>query len=310
MKNVGTIVAAAFLALVLLLYMCTFQVRFTEVALVKTFGKPANEAITEPGLKLKWPPPMQTVVRYDRRMRLLEDRTEETRTVDNKNVIVTTFTLWRIGDRPGDALKFHTNFPEGVEDGEKKLRTTIITKKHAIIGQHAFDEFVSTEPDTRKLDEIEQEIRADITKSVREDFGVEIIDFGIKKLALPQSVTTTIFSSMKQREETRAARYESEGNARARDIEATARATEQRIMAAAREKVAEIESEANRIVGEYYKEFDEYPNLRIFLDNLRMLERALGERSTIILDSTHEPWNIVHQEERAKIKPAELTDAE
>ena len=36
MKNLGTMFAAVFLAVVLVLYMCTFQVRFTEVAIKKT----------------------------------------------------------------------------------------------------------------------------------------------------------------------------------------------------------------------------------------------------------------------------------
>ena len=142
MKNFGTIIAAVFLGIVLVLYMCTFQVRFTEVAIKKTWGEPDEDAITEPGLKLKWPRPIQSVVVYDRRIRILEDRTEETRTIDGKNLLLTTFTLWRITD----PVKFHTNFPVSVEDGEKKLRTTIITNKHAVTGRHEFSDFVSTDP--------------------------------------------------------------------------------------------------------------------------------------------------------------------
>ena len=61
MKNTGTIVAAVFLGIVLLLYMCTFQVRFTEVAIKKTWGE-ARDQIAEPGLKAKWPYPIQSVV--------------------------------------------------------------------------------------------------------------------------------------------------------------------------------------------------------------------------------------------------------
>ena len=40
MKNVGTILAGAIVILVLTAYLLTFQVRFTEVAIIKTFGKP------------------------------------------------------------------------------------------------------------------------------------------------------------------------------------------------------------------------------------------------------------------------------
>lgn len=309
MKNLGTIASAVFLGIVLLLYMCTFQVRFTQVAIIKTFGNPADAAIVEPGLWFKWPPPIQTVVVYDKRVRILEDRTEETRTVDGKNLVVTTFTLWRLGSGAGDAIKFHTNFPAGEEECEKKLRTTIVSHKHAVIGRRSFADFVSVDPNKRKLREIEEEIQAAVKADVQEQYGIEIVGFGIKKLGLPQSVTTAIFESMKANEARKASRYDAEGAARAQDILADARATEARIMAAAQEKVAEIENEADRMVSEYYKEFDKYPELRMFLDKLRTTAEALSERTTLILDAGESPWDVFSEEGRQKVRPAKAGSA-
>lgn len=297
MKNLGTILAAIFLVVVLVLYMCTYQVRFTEVAIKKTWGKPAPAAITEPGLKFKWPPPIQTVVLYDKRTRILENRTEETRTVDGKNLVVTTFTLWRITD----PAKFHTNFPTGVEEGEKKLQTTVIAHKHAVIGQHRFDEFVSTDPADRKLREIEKEIQSFVARDAKTEYGIEIMGFGIKRLGLPETVTTAIFDSMKSHEEAKAARYKAEGEARAADIIADARAAESRIMAAARQKVEEIRAEAQQVVSGYYKEFDAYPELRIFLDQLRTIGQALKERTTLFIDTGESPWNIFNKDTRRDV---------
>lgn len=291
MKNLGTIAAAVFLAVVLVLYMCTFQVRFTEVAIMKTWGHPAKKALTDPGLHLKWPRPVQSVVKYDKRIQTLETRTEETRTVDGKNVILSTFTLWRIAD-PG---RFHTNFPASVEDGEKKLRTTIVTQQHAVVGQRSFSEFVSTHAADRKLGEIESQLKDAIARSAMEEYGIEVVGFGIKKLGLPQAVTTAIFNSMKSHEQAKAARYTAEGEARAADIMASAQATEDRIMAAARQKASEIEAEAQRVVSDYYKEFDKHPELRIFLDKLRTVKDALRERTTIIMDSGQSPWDIFEE---------------
>lgn len=296
MKNMGTILAAAFLGVVLLAYMCTFQVRFTEVAIRKTFGQPAPVPYTEPGLYFKWPRPIQTIVKYDRRVQLLEDRTEETRTVDGKNVLLTTYTLWRIAD----PARFHTNFPLGVEDGEKKLRTTIVTYKHAVTGQRQFNEFVSTEPERRKVREIEQEMKAAIARDAADQFGIEVVEFGIKKLALPESVTATIFEAMKTHEQTKANRYTTEGEARASAIVSEARAAEGRILAAAQQKVAEIETEAQRVVSQYYKEFTRHENLRIFLDGLRTMEEALQQRTTLIFDTNTFPWNLFSEAERNK----------
>lgn len=297
MKNLGTVLAAAFLAVVLLLYMCTFQVRFTEVAIKKTFGRLTREAITEPGLKFKWPYPIQTVVVYDKRIRVLEDRTEETRTVDGKNVLLTTFTAWRIDE----ATKFHTNFPQGVADGERKLRTTVVTHKHAVVGNRTFDEFVSTDPSKRRIRDIERELLAALQKDAYREYGIEVVDFGIKKLGLPESVTVAIFDSMKSHEQAKAARYTAEGEARANDIVANANAAKDRIMAAAQKQADEIVAEAQEVVGEYYKEFDEHPELRIFLDNLRSMAEALQSRTTLIIDTEKPPWDIFKEEARNRI---------
>ena len=288
MKNLGTIIAALILAVVLGLYLCSFQVRFTEVAIVKTMGKPAEHAKTEPGLYWKWPNPIQTVVRYDKRQRILEDRTEETRTVDGKNLLLTTYTCWKIVD----PAKFMTNFPQGEEEGASKLRTTIGTHKHAVVGEHYFHEFVSTDPAERMLHEIETEIRERIAGEVRDEYGIEVVAFGIKKLGLPESVTTAIFQSMKSNEEKKAQKYISEGEAEAENIRASAKAVEQRIMAAARQKVAEIETNAQVVVGEYYQEFEAYPELRIFLDKLQTVAEALRERTQIILSTDDEPFDV------------------
>jgi membrane protease subunit HflC len=297
MKNVGTVVAAVFLGIILLLYMCTFQVRFTGIAIKKTWGKPAPAAVTEPGLKFKWPYPIQSVVVYDKRIRILEDRTEETRTVDAKNLLLTTFTLWRIND----AAKFHTNFPAGVEDGERKLRTTVVNSKQAVTGKHEFVEFVSTDPADRKIRDIEREMERAIARDAIEEYGIEVVGFGIKKLALPESVTVAIFESMKTNEQKKAARYTAEGEAQAAEMLAKARAAEDRIMAVARQKVAEIEARAERVVSEYYKEFDRNPELRIFLDWLRTVEEALRERTTLIIDTHEAPWSVFSEEVRKQV---------
>ncbi len=297
MKNLGTIVAAIFVGLVLFSKMCTFQVRFTEVAIKKTWGNPQKNAITEPGLYLKWPPPIQSVVRYDKRIRILEDRTEETRTRDGKNLLLTTFTLWKIKD----PSKFHTNFPAGEVDGERKLRTTIVTRKHAVTGKHEFSEFVSTDPAKRRIRQIEQEMQRGVATDALEEYGIEVVDFGIKKLGLPESVTTAIFESMRSHEEAKAGRYIAEGEATAAKILADARAMEERIMAEARRKASEIETEAEKVVGKYYKQFDEYPELRIFLDKLRTVAEALRRRTTLILDTEESPWDVFNEEARARV---------
>ncbi|MHC4796095.1 MAG: SPFH domain-containing protein, partial [Planctomycetota bacterium] len=99
-RSLPSMIAGALLVLILLLYMITFQVRFTEVAVVRTFGRAdESDVITEPGLCWKLPCPIQKVDKYDNWVNVAITTGEETPTRDGKNLVVTTAIGWRI-DNP------------------------------------------------------------------------------------------------------------------------------------------------------------------------------------------------------------------
>ncbi|HEY3244426.1 MAG TPA: protease modulator HflC [Phycisphaerae bacterium] len=280
--------------LILALYACTYQVRFSEVAIVKTFGRAEpTSVITQPGLRFRWPWPIQTVVTYDQRVRLLEDRTEETTTADGKNIIVTTYAGWKITD----PFKFHTSFSTE-EDAENRLRTEIKAEKKALVGQYNFSQFISTDAGERKLDEIERRMGEQVSATVKKNYGVEIAMFGIKRLSVPESVTQAIFESMKKAQESKAQNYVKEGEAQAAIIVSAANAKQERIMSAARAKAKSIESEAQAAIGKIYESYNEHPELRMFLDKLNALAETLRERTTIILDTTSPPVDLFDPEKR------------
>ena len=287
MKNLPSILSAIALATVFALYMCTYQVRFTEVAIVKTFGKANQQAVTEPGLKFKWPPPIQNVVKYDTRIRLLEDTPEETPTRDSNNVIVSTFTAWKIAD----PYQFHR--ASSVEsDAEDNLRTRIRAHKKTVIGKHDFSEVVSTDPEERKLAQIEAEMEQLIAEDAERDFGISIEFFGIKQLTLPQEVTQTVFDAMKKVEQNKADNFKSQGEAEATKIIAQAGEAANRIMSVARQKADEIRADGRAEVSRLASRFDEAPELRIFLDKLEAFDQLLHSRATVVLDLNYPPVDL------------------
>jgi len=303
MKNLPSIIAAILLVAVLLLYMCSYQVRSTEVAIIKTFGE-ADETpirVSEDddsffaGLRFKWPWPIQSVVKYDIRIRLLVDRVEETPTQDSKPIILTTFTGWTIFD----PYKFHRQY-QTVGAGEEALRNRIRTHKKAVVGRHDFSDFVSTKEEDRKLDEIEQEMKAAVASEARDEFGIEVRMFGIKQLNLPKSVTEAVFETMKTTEENKAKNYRTEGKAEAERIVAKASAAQQRIAAVAQRKVAEIQSQALAEVGIIYKQFEKHQELAIFLDELQALEEIVQNRTDIFMDGSFSPANLFNPDTRIR----------
>ncbi|MBI4578859.1 MAG: hypothetical protein HY718_04100, partial [Planctomycetes bacterium] len=85
-RSLPSLVTGILLAVVLLLYMVTYQVRFTEVAVVRTFGRINQETgvNTEPGLYWKWPWPIQRVQTFDNRLQVTTTTGEENATKDGK----------------------------------------------------------------------------------------------------------------------------------------------------------------------------------------------------------------------------------
>src|SRR5687768_11229569 len=163
-RSLPSLLAGAFLVLILGLYMITYQVRFTEVAVIKTFGKAAppdaarntrGDVITEPGLYWKWPWPIQQVAIYDNRIQMTATTGEETPTGDGKPVIVTTAIGWRISDpylfnRTCGSLK----------EAEEKLKTLVRNDQKTVISRYEFHQFVSTNPNELQYDKLEKEIAA------------------------------------------------------------------------------------------------------------------------------------------------------
>lgn len=303
MKNLPSILSAIALAAVFALYMCTYQVRYTEVAIVKTFGKANPQAVKEPGLKFKWPPPIQNVVKYDTRIRLLEDTPEETPTRDSNNLIVSTFTAWKITD----PYLFHR--AASVEsDAEDNLRSRIRAHKKTVIGKHDFSEFVSTDPNERKLAQIESEMEQLIAADAKRDFGITIEFFGIKQLTLPQEVTQTVFDAMKKVEQNKADNFKSQGEAEATKIIAQAGEAANRIMSVARQKADEIRADGRAEVSRLAERFSEAPELRIFLDKLEAFELVIRTRATIVLGLDDPPIDLFKLDRTRAL--TEDTDAE
>lgn len=311
MRSLPSILAAIFLVAVLLFYACTFQVRSTEVAIVKTFGQAQREPIKVAesdqsffaGLRFKWPWPIQSVAKYDTRIRLLEDRIEESPTRDGKQIVLTTFTGWTISD----PYKFHTQY-QTIDAGESALRKRLRTYKKEIIGLHSFADFVSLDPEERKLDKIENEMLTAVRTEAADEFGIEIRTFGIKQFTVPETVTEAVFKTMKAEQMQKAMRYKSEGQAEAEKILAEAKQATSRIGAVVSRKASEIQAEGQERVSQIYAQFQEHEELKIFLDSLAAVEDIMRFRTTIFMSTETPPMHVLSAQNRVA-DPDEIVKA-
>jgi membrane protease subunit HflC len=267
----------------------TFQVRQTEVALVTTFGKPSRD-ITEPGLYFKLPWPIQDKQIYDSRVQNFEDKLEETYTKDRFTLDVMVYAGWTISN----PTKFRETFGGSIQRAENDLDGLIRSAKMAVVGQHPFSHFISTDEKELQLGKIEDEILARVQDTARNNYGITVKPLGIKMLRLPDRVTKSVFDRMKEERNRFVQQLEGEGYSEALKIHSAADTDRDKILAAADAQANRIRSEAESEAAKYYSVLEKNPELATFLLKLKALEAALKDRSTLILDPRSSPFDLLN----------------
>ncbi len=286
---------AAAILLVLFFTMFAYIVKENEKAVLTRFGLPVR-VIEEPGLYLKWPVPIETVNRFDARLAFFESRPSETLTRDKRNVVVFVFTAWSIAD----PLKFLQAVGTR-ENAKVKLDGLVTSAKNAILGQYEFGQLISTEPSAVKLNDIENKMTDVVRQQAADAFGIDIRQVGINRLGLPETNTEFVFARMRAERAKIAAQYRSEGEREADEIRAKTDAEITIMLAEANEQAAitrgEAEAEAARLYAEAYQAD---PKLYEFLRKLRALKEVTRSNTTLLLDTSTPPFDILRQGATAK----------
>ncbi len=296
MKNVAITILVVLIVAVLGLYLVSFQVREIESGLVTTFGKPTRP-ITEPGWYFKWPAPIQRVYKFDSRMRVFEAEMGETTTKGAIPIIVNTYVVWKIAE----PLKFF-NSVGTIKDAESKLRNQLGDTQNKVIGGHYFSEFVNSDPEKIKFEQIQGEMLADLQDAVRDHYGVEIRTVGIKQLKINDDVTKDVFERMRAERTRRTQAIIAQGNAESMKIKTDADSKKTELLAAAEARAKAIKGEGDAEAAKYYKMLEADPELAMFLRDVEALKKILQERSTIVLSADTEPFKLLKQMPRPEPK--------
>ncbi|HUS35159.1 MAG TPA: protease modulator HflC [Verrucomicrobiae bacterium] len=289
-NNRLTLVVGVILVVVFFLLLFTFQVRQTEVVMVTTFDRPTRPE-SEPGLKFKWPYPIQKVYRFDKRTQNFEDDFEETLTGDNYNLLAMVYVGWTVSD----VELFFRSFPQATpRAAEPALKGLIRSAKNAVVGKHKFADFISTDAKQLKFVEIEKEILDHVKQEALQKYGIGIDFLGIKKLGLPESVTQKVFDRMTAERQREVDRLKAQGEAEAMRIRSAADRDRDKILAGAEREASAIRSEGDAEAAKSFEVFKDHPELAVFLLKLNALEASLKDRSTLILDERTPPFDLLN----------------
>jgi modulator of FtsH protease HflC len=197
-------------ALFFLGMLSVFTVDQTEKAIKFKFGQ-IQKSDYEPGLHFQWPV-INNVKKFDSRIQTMDSNPERFLTSEKKNVIVDSFVKWRIGD----VNKFYTVVSGSVLQANLRLDQIIKDAFRGEFGKRTIKQLVSTDREAIR------EILVKNSKPLAANLGLEIIDVRVKRIDLPEEVSSSVFRRMEAERERVAREFRSQGSEAAEKIRADA----------------------------------------------------------------------------------------
>lgn len=272
-------IIGASLILVMLVF---FQVDATEYAIVTQFGNPVR-SITNPGLYVKLPDPIQNVRKLDRRVQVFTVNESEFLTKDKKNILVEAYATWRIDD----PVLFYKSVSDA-EGASTRLSDILKSELGVALGQYDLANLVSTKAEDIQLAAMLEALTKQTDTRTRA-YGFIVSDVRLKQLNFPEANRESVFQRMRAERQQIARQLRSEGTEEATKIRATADAEKTTLLSKAQE-------ESNRIKGEgeaeairiYARAFGKDPDFYQFLRTLESYDKIINKGTTLILPSNSE----------------------
>jgi membrane protease subunit HflC len=299
----------------LLAFTITYTVRFTETAVVTTFGKADEHDVRkDPGLYVKWPYPIQSVVTYDKRVRVLTTKFEQLSTADSRQVVVETFCTWRVND-PLLFFRRFSNAGQRAEDHYRKAEDALRQNLRAaagLVSRYRMDELFSATKGGSKLPELEGKMLAafqsptDQSGVKLDDYGIAAVDVGITRVVLTEEVTKAVFERMIKSRERVAKETESQGQSQAAAIRTKADTDAERIKQFADRLAQNIRSQGDREAAPYLEQMKGNPELAVFESNMDFIREVYAKRTTLVIPSSMPGMGLLMPDALEKIKPGTI----
>jgi len=264
-------------------YLCAFIVNENEYAIITRFGKTVR-ILEEPGQYFKQPGLLETVNRLDKRTHIFKSQPITLLLHDQNPIILACYICWQISDP-----KLYFQRVKTSENASQKIGDMINSQLGSVIGNYSLHNIINVEADDVKPDDIENGVCQNTQDKTREEYGIQIVRVGIRRLAYPAIVENSVYSRMRAEREKEARKFRAEGSEEAAKIEAETDLEVKKLMAEAY-RDAQIrkgngDKEAMRIYAEAYgKDKDFYE----FLKSLDIYKKTLQENTTLIFSTESE----------------------
>ena len=305
MKHVGLFaLAAVVLALLILTVSSLYVVRETEQVIITQFGRPLDDPVSTPGLKIKVPF-IQKVNRFEKRFLEWDGDPNQLPTRDKRFIFVDTYARWRISD---PLLYFQRlNNERGAQsrlddilDGE--TRNTIA--KHnliEVVRSSNREMVVGAEPgqgasQSDEEHELVKSGRGALTAEVLAaakgrvtDLGIEILDFRFKRLNYVPEVRQEVYARMISERKRIAEQFRSEGAGESARINGERERELRKIGSEAYKSAQEIKGVADAEAADIYaRAYNKDPEFYRFLKTMEVYKEVFDEDTILMLGTDGE----------------------
>ncbi|MEF8721515.1 protease modulator HflC [Candidatus Accumulibacter phosphatis] len=273
MRTGMNVFAALVVSALVVLGATIFTVDQRQHAIVFQLGE-VRSVIDEPGLYFKWPL-IQNVRYFDKRILTL-DAAEPERfiTSEKTNVLVDSFTKWRIID----PKLYYVSVAGDESRAKTRLSQTVNAGLREEFGKRTVHDVVSGERD--QLMELMRE-KADLDAR---KIGVQIVDVRVKRVELPSDVSESVYRRMDAERKRVANELRSQGAAEAEKIRADADKQREVIVAEAYRDAQKLKGEGDATAAATYAQaFQRNPEFYAFYRSLEAYRNSFNGKSDVIV---------------------------
>lgn len=237
------------------------------------FGK-LVEADIQPGLHVKIPF-VDNVRIFDARILTVDAQPASFFTVEKKRLIVDSYAKWRIAN-----VETYYKATGGVESvAHNRLANRVNNGLRNQFGTRTLHEVVSGERDL-----LMKNITDELNASVLNSLGIEVVDVRVKRIDLPQEVSSQVFRRMTAERDKEARELRSTGKERAEKIRASADRERTIEVANAYRDAEELRGEGDaKAAAVYAAAYQQDPEFYAFMRSLNAYKAAFANKGDIML---------------------------
>lgn len=276
MNRIGMWASSLLLVLALASSML-FVVDQRQFGVVYALGQ-IKEVITEPGLNIKLPPPLQNVTYIDKRLLTLDSPdTEPMLTAEKQRVVIDWYVRWRITD----PMAYIRNVGLDEKSGATQLNRVVRNAFQEEINKRTVKDLLSLSRDVLMND-----VKREVLEKVRGEkpWGVDVVDVRITRADYVDAITESVYRRMEAERKRVANELRSTGAAEGEKIRADADRQREVTIANAYREAQKIKGQGDSQAARIYNEsFGRDPNFAQFYRSLDAYKASFAKKSDVMV---------------------------